>query len=370
MLTGRISTAGQSGARIMNFLKTVEWVPVGDAGLIPGKVRLIDQTQLPCTLEYLETDDVEEIWDAIKILKVRGAPAIGVCAAMGFVAAIQGCGAETSDVLIEEARKQSEYLASSRPTAVNLFWALDRMMKCAEANSELKPDALLVRLAEEANLIRDEDAAMCRKIGEHGVQLLSEGDSILTHCNAGSLATSEFGTALAPMYTAHMNGMGIKVFADETRPLLQGARLTAWELHHAGIDVTLICDNMAASMMRAGRISCVMVGSDRIAGNGDVANKIGTYGVAVLAKHHGIPFYVLAPSSTFDLSLTSGDEIPIEQRDPDEVRCVQGVQTAPKDVAVANPAFDVTPAELVTAIVCEKGILRPGYTQSIAAMMS
>jgi methylthioribose-1-phosphate isomerase len=354
---------------VMEFLKTVEWIPASTEQLIPGKVRLIDQTRLPVHLEYLETSDVVEIWDAIKVLKVRGAPAIGVCAAMGLVAAIQGLDATGSEQLIAEAQKQSDYLASSRPTAVNLFWALDRMMTCARDNVELTVSALLERLAVEANTIRDEDAAMCRSIGQHGVTLLSEGDSILTHCNAGSLATAEFGTALAPMYTAHEKGMGIKVYADETRPLLQGSRLTSWELHHAGIDVTLICDNMAASMMQAGKISCVMVGSDRIAGNGDVANKIGTYGVAVLAKYHNIPFYVLAPSSTFDASLSTGDEIPIEQRDPDEVRKFQGAQSAPPDVKVENPAFDVTPAALVTAIVCEKGILRPDYKTSIADMI-
>lgn len=349
----------------MEFLRTVDWIPASGEYLVPGKVRLIDQTKLPVTLEYLETDDVDEIWDAIKVLKVRGAPAIGVCAAMGLVASIQSCGYSSGSELLAEAQKQADYLATSRPTAVNLFWALDRMMKAARASADLSPREILERLAVEARAIRDEDAAMCRSIGGHGVALLSEGDGILTHCNAGSLATAEFGTALAPMYTAKQQGMKFKVFADETRPLLQGARLTAWELQHAGIDVTLICDNMAASMMQAGRISCVMVGSDRIAGNGDVANKIGTYGVAVLAKHHGIPFYVLAPSSTFDLSLSSGAEIPIEQRDADEVRMMQSVQTAPRDVPVENPAFDVTPAELVTAIVCEKGILRPDYARSI-----
>ncbi len=288
---------------------------------------------------------------------------------MGLVAAIQHSAAADALALIGEAQQKADHLASSRPTAVNLFWALDRMMACARSNSGLDVPGLLEVLAAEANAIRDEDARMCRSIGEHGVQLLSDGDAILTHCNAGSLATAEFGTALAPMYTAKANGLGIRVFADETRPLLQGSRLTSWELHHAGIDVTLICDNMAASIMQAGLISCVMVGSDRIAANGDVANKIGTYGVAVLAKHHDIPFYVLAPSSTFDLSLSSGAHIPIEQRDPDEVRYFQGAQSAPADVSVANPAFDVTPAELVTAIVCEKGILRPDYTQSIAGML-
>jgi len=354
----------------VEFLKTVEWVPLSPESLVPGKVRLIDQTRLPVSLEYLETDDVEEIWHAIKVLKVRGAPAIGVCAAMGLVAAVQNSSAVTSDRLIADARKKADYLASSRPTAVNLFWALARMMSVAEENVGMLPVQILVRMAEEANAIRNEDAAMCRSIGAHGVALLNEGDSILTHCNAGSLATAEFGTALAPIYTAKERGIGIKVFADETRPLLQGARLTAWELQHAGVDVTLICDNMAASLMQSGRISCVMVGSDRIAANGDVANKIGTYGVAVLAKYHGVPFYVLAPSSTFDVSLATGADIPIEQRDPVEVREIQGIRTAPSDVAVLNPAFDVTPAELVTAIVCEKGILRPAYGRRIAEMIA
>ena len=353
----------------MKFLRTVEWIPSLAASLVPGKVRMIDQTRLPTSLEYLETDDVREIWAAIKVLKVRGAPAIGVCAAMGLVCAIQAAPARSASELISVARRQADYLASSRPTAVNLFWALERMMRTLEAGASLSTDVLLERAAAEANLIRDEDAAMCRSIGDHGVGLISDGDSILTHCNAGSLATAEFGTALAPMYAAMQKGIKFKVFADETRPLLQGARLTAWELQHAGADVTLICDNMAASMMRAGKISCVMVGSDRIAANGDVANKIGTYGVAVLARYHGIPFYVLAPSSTFDLSLETGAGIPIEQRDPDEVRRFQGMQSAPVSVAVANPAFDVTPAELVTAIVCEKGILRPDYRSSIRSLL-
>jgi len=350
----------------VKFLKTVEWIPDSPESLVPGKVRLIDQTRLPLELLYIDTDDLEQIWHAIKVLKVRGAPAIGVCAAMGLVAGVQHSKAADAAELIAELKEKAAYLASSRPTAVNLLWAINRIVQCADKNSDLAAGALIARLAEESNAVRDEDARMCRMIGEHGVALLSEGCSVLTHCNAGSLATAEFGTALAPIYIAMEKGMDIKVFADETRPLLQGARLTAWELDHAGADVTLICDNMAASLMRQKIISCVMVGSDRIAANGDVANKIGTYGVAVLARHHGIPFYVLAPSSTFDLSLSNGDMIPIEQREEEEVRFFQGVQTVPEGVKVVNPAFDVTPAELITAIVCERGILRPDYRESIA----
>lgn len=351
-----------------DFLKTVEWVGSGE-GLLPGVVRLIDQTVLPGALEYISTDNIETVWRAIKTLQVRGAPAIGVCAAMGLAASMQEHVHLDMGSFMLHMRRNSEYLAGSRPTAVNLFWALDRMERCALANGRLKTGELLLRLVEEACAIRDEDAAMCRRIGENGAALLKEGDTVLTHCNAGSLATAEFGTALAPVYVAHERGMSVRVFADETRPLLQGARLTAWELSQAGVDVTLICDNMAAVMMKAGCISCVMVGADRIASNGDTANKIGTYGVAVLARHHGIPFYVLAPSSTFDLTLQNGDGIPIEERDPSEVRSFHGVITAPERVSVANPAFDVTPAELVSAIVTEKGILYPEYRESIGRML-
>lgn len=354
----------------VKFLKTVEWISAAPGSLVPGKVRFIDQTRLPHELVYIETDDADEVWHAIKELKVRGAPAIGICAAMGLIGSVQHSCAADAEAFISELKLKAEYLATSRPTAVNLFWAINRIVECALQNNDMRVDALITRLAKEACKIRDEDARMCRQIGEHGVTLLPEGSSVLTHCNAGSLATAEFGTALAPVYIALEKGMSVKVFADETRPLLQGARLTAWELNQAGADVTLICDNMAASLMREGRISCVMVGADRIAANGDAANKIGTYGVAVLARHHGIPFYVLAPSSTFDLSISGGDMIPIEQRGSEEVCGFHGVRTAPNGVKVVNPAFDVTPAELITGIVCERGILKPDYRRSIAGMLS
>lgn len=350
-------------------LKTVEWIPASPDTLIPGKLRMVEQTLLPETLHFLETDAIEEVWEAIQMLRVRGAPAIGVAAAMGVVAGIQGDDAETSDDLIASVNRAADYLATSRPTAVNLFWALDRIRRIAHENRHLDVPALKERLAREAVAIRDEDAAMCRAIGEHGVALLKDGWTILTHCNAGGLATAELGTALAPVYVAKEHGMNIRVISDETRPLLQGSRLTAWELHQAGIDVTIICDNMAAKVMREGKINAVFVGADRIAANGDVCNKIGTYGVAVLARAHHIPFYALAPTSTFDLSLAHGDDIPIEERDPDEVVMGFGRRTGPEGVRVYSPAFDVTPAEYVTAIVCEKGIIRPPFGPGLRAAL-
>ena len=350
----------------MKVPRTIEWIPADGQALRPGKVKLIDQTRLPETLTYIETDDVEVIWEAIKMLRVRGAPAIGVAAAMGVAAAAQVSGADTVDGLLDDLDRAADYLATSRPTAVNLFWALDRVKAHARTLSTGTADQMREGLVREAMRIRDEDAAMCRAIGEHGATLLKSGDTILTHCNAGSLATAEFGTALAPFYVAHEAGTQIAVYADETRPLLQGARLTAWELMQAGIPVTLICDNMAAQVMKEGRIDAVMVGSDRIAANGDVANKIGTYGVALLARAHHIPFYVLAPTSTIDAAMASGDGIPIEERGAEEITEGFGRRTAPEGVQVYAPAFDVTPAELVTAIVTEHGIAYPDYQTSLA----
>jgi methylthioribose-1-phosphate isomerase len=350
----------------MNMLKTVEWVPHHPPRLVPGHVRLIDQTRLPLETAFLDTADVREVWTAIKTLQVRGAPAIGVAAAMAVAAAAQHAAAAPTEELLRAVDAAAAYLATSRPTAVNLFWALDRMKQTAHRNAHRPAAALAEILAAEAVRIRDEDAAMCRAIGEHGAALLKDGDTVLTHCNAGGLATAEFGTALAPIYVAAGQGKRVRVFADETRPLLQGARLTAWELMQAGIDVTLICDNMAALVMKEGRISAVMVGADRIAANGDTANKIGTYGVAVLAHAHGIPFYVLAPSSTFDLKTPTGAGIPIEERASEEVTEGFGRRTAPAGVKVYSPAFDVTPAPLIAAIVCEKGILRPPFAESLA----
>jgi methylthioribose-1-phosphate isomerase len=285
--------------------QTVRWI-----GDLDGRMELIDQTLLPLEFKFITMNTIEEVWEAIKVLRVRGAPAIGVAAAMGMVVGIQKASDDEKEVA-DRAIRAAEYLATSRPTAVNLFWALDRMKRCVEQYRGKGGRAIKAALLAEAKAIRDEDAAMCRRIGDNGQHLITEGCGVLTHCNAGSLATAEYGTALAPMYRAHERGRKFRVYADETRPLLQGARLTMWELQQAGIDCTLICDNMAAVVMRQGKVNLVIVGADRIAANGDTANKIGTYGVAVLAKHHGVPFYVAAPSSTFDLKIGSGAEIPI-----------------------------------------------------------
>jgi methylthioribose-1-phosphate isomerase len=268
---------------------------------------------------------------------------------------------------LEEA---TAYLATSRPTAVNLFWALDRMKRTAlSLRGKQSPAEIGERLLAEARAIHEEDRQMCRAIGRHGAHLLSDGQGVLTHCNAGGLATADYGTALAVIFAAVEAGKQIHVYADETRPLLQGARLTAWELHQRGIDVTLICDSMAAQVMREGRVQAVITGADRIAANGDTANKIGTYGVALLAAAHQLPFYVAAPSSTFDLSLASGEAIPIEQRDPREITHGFGRQTAPEGIGVYNPAFDVTPARLIRAIICERGLIEPVTRQQIAARL-
>ncbi len=349
-----------------NLPRTIEWVPESSDEIMPGYIRLIDQTKLPISFEHVETNDITVVWDAIKTLQVRGAPAIGIAAAMGVAVAIQKSDAE-GEGLLAVVTRAADYLATSRPTAVNLFWALDRMQSVARDNSQLLPLAFKLRMVEEAMLIRDEDANMCHAIGKHGATLLKDDQTILTHCNAGSLATAEYGTALAPIYAATEQGKRIAVFSDETRPLLQGSRLTAWELNQAGIDVTVICDNMAAQVMKEGRIDAVFVGSDRIAANGDAANKIGTYGIALAAKAHNIPFYVLAPTSTIDFDCPCGDDIPIEERAAEEVTEGFGKRTAPEGIKVYAPAFDVTPAELITAIICEKGIARPDFTESLAA---
>lgn len=343
-------------------ISTIEWRN--------GTVELIDQTLLPTELKYIYCKTVEEVWEAIKVLKVRGAPAIGIAGALGAVLGIWHSTAKNYVEFKSELDKVTGYLATSRPTAVNLFWALDRIKSTAEANKSDDIPKLKEILLNEAQKIIAEDKAMCRAIGKHGAELIKDGDTILTHCNAGGLATADYGTALAVMFYAHEQGKKIKVFADETRPLLQGARLTTWELMQAGIDVTLICDNMAAQVMKEGKINCVIVGADRIAANGDTANKIGTYGVAVLAKEHKIPFYVAAPTSTLDMSLSTGHLIPIEQRDPEEVTQKFGKRTAPEKVKVYNPAFDVTPERLVDAIITEKGIARRPYTKSLSEIMT
>lgn len=346
----------------MTVPRTIEWVSATDQEPLPGYVRMIDQTLLPTTVRFLETDDLNEIWQAIKMLKVRGAPAIGIAAAMGVAAHVQKIQGN-NDALYAAVKSASSHLASSRPTAVNLFWALERMQAVAEQSMDLAPEAFKRRLIKEATLIRDEDAAMCRAIGTHGARFLNDDCTVLTHCNAGGLATAEFGTALAPIYTMAQQGRTIHVYADETRPLLQGARLTVWELMQANIDVTLICDNMAAQVMKEGRIDAVLVGSDRIAANGDAANKIGTYGVALAAKAHDIPFYVLAPSSTIDSHTATGAGIPIEERASDEITCGFGKQTAPTGAKVYAPAFDVTPYALITAIITENGVFTPTEKQ-------
>lgn len=345
--------------------RTIEWV-----GGLDGCVRLIDQTRLPGELVFLECRDAETMWEAIKVLRVRGAPAIGVAAAMGLVLGVRDSSATTREAFLSEIAKVSDYLASSRPTAVNLTWALARMRRVAESKPVASVAALKESLLAEAKAIRDEDEAMCRAIGRHGESLIADGAGVLTHCNAGSLATAYYGTALAPMFAAHERGRRFRVFADETRPLLQGSRLTMWELMQAGIDATLLCDSMAGVMMKQGKIDLVITGADRIAANGDTANKIGTYGVAVLAKAHNIPFYVAAPTSTFDLSISDGSQIPIEERSPEEIRKGFGTLTAPPDARCACPAFDVTPAELLKGIITERGMITPVSVRSVRAICS
>jgi methylthioribose-1-phosphate isomerase len=344
--------------------RTLQWIGDGD-----GFLRLLDQTQLPTMLTYRDCRSVEDVWEAIRSLRVRGAPAIGVAAAMGVVVGVQAC-ADAAHYR-ERLRQVTDYLRGSRPTAVNLFWALERMERCFERECRQgSPRQWTQRLLAEARAIEDEDRTMCRAIGVAGASLIGDGQGVLTHCNAGGLATVEYGTALAVMFAAAEQGRSFHVYADETRPLLQGARLTAWELQQAGIPVTLICDSMAAHVMKEGRVQLVLVGADRIAANGDTANKIGTYGVALLARAHGIPFYVAAPSSTFDLSLPNGDSIPIEERDPREITHGFGRQTAPDGVGVYNPAFDVTPHSLIAGIITENGVIQPPNEQPIRAHLA
>ncbi|MEZ6144492.1 MAG: S-methyl-5-thioribose-1-phosphate isomerase [Planctomycetaceae bacterium] len=336
-----------------------------------GHLKMIDQTRLPIELREMECRTVEDVWEAIKSLRVRGAPAIGVAAAYGVVVGLQSLPECTDRTHFDVRLSQvCESLASSRPTAVNLFWALERMRRVAAGASDLSSSALHERLLAEAQQIEQEDRAMCAAIGRHGAALLADGQGVLTHCNAGGLATAGDGTALSVIFAATAEGKKLHVYADETRPLLQGARLTTWELMQRDLPVTLICDSMAGWVMKEGRVDAVITGADRIAANGDVANKIGTYSVALLAKAHNIPFYVAAPSSTFDLSLTSGAEIPIEQRPSDEITAGFGRQTAPTNVNTYNPAFDVTPAEYVTAIVTERGLIRPVNRETVTRMLT
>lgn len=331
-------------------------------------VIILDQTQLPNRTVYLTLETAQQMFDAIHQLQVRGAPCIGICAAYDlYVLAQQIAPQTTASDFLSLLSQQADYLASSRPTAVNLRWALDRMLETAARCAE-QTDRLEV-LHQECIAIHEEDIAMCRSIAEYGLSLIKNGDGILTHCNAGPLATSRYGTALGPLFLGHERGMDFHVFADETRPLLQGARLTSYELSRAGIDVTLICDNMASIVMKNGWVQACFVGCDRVAANGDTANKIGTSGVAILAKHYGIPFYVLGPTSTIDLHCASGADIPIELRDPGEIR--EKFYTEPMalpEISCYNPAFDVTDHTLISGIVTEYGICRAPYTQSLRAV--
>lgn len=337
-------------------LKTVRLSPDTNA------VVILDQTRLPEKEIYLSLFTAEEIWEAIYKLKVRGAPAIGVAAAYGIYVCSKQIEAASFDAFYREFRRIKDYLAGSRPTAVNLVAALNRMEQVVRANSTEPLPAIIQLLHAEAEAFRAEDAAACRRIGENCLGLLRPGMGLLTHCNAGHLAVSEYGTALAPIYLGEERGYHFKVFADETRPLLQGARLTAYELHKAGVDVTLICDNMASIVMKKGWVQAVVVGCDRVAANGDAANKIGTSGVAILARHYGIPFYVLGPTSTIDPDCPDGDSIIIEERNPDEITEMwYARRMAPDGVKAYNPAFDVTPHELITAIITEKGVVYPPF---------
>lgn len=346
-------------------ISTLHWVGHAD-----GHLRLIDQTLLPTEFREIDCRDVQTVWEAIRSLRVRGAPAIGIAAAYGLCVGLQPARLSDESTFYAELERVADYLAASRPTAVNLTWALKRLQQvAAPLRGTLAPSDVFERLLAEAKAIHEEDRQMCRAIGRYGAELLRDGQGVLTHCNAGGLATADYGTALAVFFAAQESGKRLHVYADETRPLLQGARLTAWELSQRGIETTLICDSMAAQVMREGRVQAVVVGADRIAANGDTANKIGTYSVALAAAAHEVPFYVAAPSSTFDLSLADGAGIPIEERDAAEITHGFGRQTAPAGVKVYNPAFDVTPARLIRAMICERGVIEPVTTARIAEVL-
>lgn len=351
---------------LIEISEKIENVRLSDDGT---KVIILDQEKLPNAEEYLELDNAEDIYEAIFRLKVRGAPAIGICAGYGIYVLARQIDTEDFDSFYKEFKQKRNYLDSSRPTAVNLSWALNRMERVVINNREKTVDEIKGLLLAESRKIQAEDIEMCRAISEYGLSLLKDGDGILTHCNAGPLATSKYGTALGPLLLGKERGMEFHVFADETRPLLQGARLTAYELQKAGVDVTLICDNMAGLVMKNGWINACLVGCDRIAANGDTANKIGTSAVAVLAQYYHIPFYVLGPTSTIDMNCPTGDDITIELRDPEEIksRYYREPSTLP-EVKCYNPAFDVTPHELITGIVTEHGVIGPPYRENLAAL--
>lgn len=339
-------------------IKTIEWKN--------NAIKIIDQTKLPGELRYLYIRDLRVLWRAIKELKVRGAPALGAAAALGIYFGIKDSKAKTFAKFSQDLGRVTKYIATSRPTARNLFWALERVCGVAVVNRHRSIPAIKKLIFAEAKKIIAEDRAACRRMSSFGARLIETGSNILTICNAGALATVDYGTAQGVIYRAKEIGKRIKVYASETRPLLQGARLTSWELKAKGIDTTLITDSMAATLMKQGKIDLVLAGADRIAANGDTANKIGTYNLAVLAKYHKIPFYIVAPESTFDLNLASGKQIPIEQRNPEEVTSLFFKRPiAPKGIKVYNPAFDVTPSALITAIITEKGVIRPPYKKNI-----
>lgn len=347
-------TDSPSAPQAVSRAATLEWVGGAD-----GVVRMIDQTRLPQEVVFLECRDAETVRQAIDRLAVRGAPAIGVAGAMGLVLGVRSITASDRASFLAGVNRIAAFLASSRPTGADLFAALERLRRFAAEMPWTSPAEAERALLAEALRIRDDCARRCQAIGQAGLPLIQPGAGVLTYCNAGALATVEFGTALAPMYAAHERGVAFRVYAPETRPLLQGSRLTAWELKRAGIDVTVLCDGMVGSLMQAGRVNLVITGADRIAANGDAANKIGTYGVAVLARHHGIPFYVAAPETTFDLTLADGKGIPIEERSADEIRRGFGRLTAPEGVPCYSPAFDVTPAELISGLITDRGIIAP-----------
>lgn len=336
---------------------TIEWRE--------DRVRMIDQTQLPGELVHLDIEDVAVLGEAIQSLRVRGAPAIGIAGAFGILLGTQHFEGSDKSGFFQRLKETAEYLDGTRPTAVNLTWATKRMLARAKACRDQSVDELKTILKEEALAIWQEDRLTCRQLGKHGAELIKAGASILTHCNTGALATADFGTALGVVFAAHAQGKKVHVYADETRPLLQGARLNTWELMNEGIDVTLICDNTAAFVMQQGKVDCVILGADRIAANGDTANKIGTYNVAVIAEKHRVPFYVAAPFSTIDFDLQQGSQIPIEERAAAEVTEGFGRRTAPQGTKVYSPAFDVTPNDLITAIITEKGVIYPSFKKNL-----
>ena len=333
-------------------------------------VEILDQTQLPNRTVTLTLTEPKQVYDAIKSLAVRGAPAIGICAGYAMYVLAMGRKAGDGEDLLAQMQEVGEYLISSRPTAVNLSWAVKRMLGVLQENRQRSPEEIIEILGREARAIHEEDIRMCYRIAEYGLSLVKPGDGILTHCNAGPLATSKYGTATGPVFLAMERGIDLKVFSDETRPLLQGARLTSYELAKAGIDVTLICDNMASVVMKNGWVQACFVGCDRIAANGDFANKIGTNGVAILAKHYGIPFYTLGPTSTIDMACPTGADIPVEQRDPDEIRTMWYKEPmALPEVKCFNPSFDVTDHSLLTAIVTDRGIVYPPFGENLRKVM-